>query len=233
MEQTRSSQNQELATRVVVVAANSIIVEAVRAGLRRSADMMLVGTAEGRTLEAEKILAAKPDALLLDDMEEGAQTLALIRELRVRGDRLSIVVLTFEVEPSKLQHLFDAGADAIISKEAHPASLVTLLRAGLNGHVFVPAGGPRNPHLRRRTDLPSGVHSLSDRELEILLLAAAGASNGEIARQLWVTEQTVKFHLRNIYRKLKVTNRTQAGHYAHVNGLVRSSPPAEAVQAAL
>ena len=60
---------------------------------------------------------------------------------------------------------------------------------------------------------------LSPRELEVLQLVAAGATNGEIARKLWVTEQTVKFHLSNIYRKLDVANRTEASRYAHLNGL--------------
>jgi DNA-binding CsgD family transcriptional regulator len=66
-------------------------------------------------------------------------------------------------------------------------------------------------------DLP-----LTGRELEILQLVASGSTNGDVARRLWVTEQTVKFHLRNIYRKLDVANRTQASHFAHVNGLVKA-----------
>src|ERR687885_752341 len=61
---------------------------------------------------------------------------------------------------------------------------------------------------------------LTDRELEILRLVAEGYTNGRIARELWVTEQTVKFHLSNTYRKLGVANRTEASRYAHVNDLV-------------
>jgi DNA-binding NarL/FixJ family response regulator len=66
---------------------------------------------------------------------------------------------------------------------------------------------------------------LTTRELEILKLVAGGSTNVEIAQRLWVTEQTVKFHLSNIYRKLEVGNRTQASHYAHINGLVADEPP--------
>jgi DNA-binding NarL/FixJ family response regulator len=56
-------------------------------------------------------------------------------------------------------------------------------------------------------------------------LAARGLSNKEIGRELWVTEQTVKFHLRNIYRKLELANRTEAARYAYRNGLVETPPP--------
>ena len=69
---------------------------------------------------------------------------------------------------------------------------------------------------------------LSGRELEVLRLVAAGSTNNEIARRLWVTEQTVKFHLSNIYRKLEVANRTEASHYAHVNGLLNGGESAVA-----
>ena len=62
--------------------------------------------------------------------------------------------------------------------------------------------------------------TLTDRESEILRFVASGATNAEIARQLWITQQTVKFHVSNVYRKLDVANRTEACHYAHVNGLV-------------
>ena len=64
------------------------------------------------------------------------------------------------------------------------------------------------------------AHELTKRELEILLLVADGSSNGQLAKKLWVTEQTVKFHLSNIYRKLEVANRTEASRWAHLNGLL-------------
>ena len=73
--------------------------------------------------------------------------------------------------------------------------------------------------------------SLTGRELEILQLVASGATNADIARQLWITQQTVKFHVSNVYRKLDVGNRTEACHYAHVNGLVtprQGRPPTAA-----
>ena len=61
---------------------------------------------------------------------------------------------------------------------------------------------------------------LTPRELEILRHASQGLTNGQIARELWVTEQTVKFHLSNTYRKIGVTNRTEASRYAHLHRLV-------------
>ncbi len=70
------------------------------------------------------------------------------------------------------------------------------------------------------------AHDLTRRELEILQLVAEGYSNSQLARMLWVTEQTVKFHLSNIYRKLDVANRTEASRWAQVNGLLPATPAA-------
>jgi DNA-binding NarL/FixJ family response regulator len=64
---------------------------------------------------------------------------------------------------------------------------------------------------------------LTEREAQILVAVARGLSNQAIARELWVTEQTVKFHLTNIYRKLRVANRTEAARYAYERGLVRAA----------
>ncbi|HEY2162224.1 MAG TPA: response regulator transcription factor, partial [Solirubrobacteraceae bacterium] len=135
-----------------------------------------------------------------------------------------------------LDRVFDAGASGAISKAIQPVALSTLVRETLDGHVIhvgsrsrVARGrlGPRG-HVVASEDCP-----LTTRELEILKLVADGSTNGEIARRLWVTEQTVKFHLSNIYRKLEVGNRTQASHYAHVNGLLAGdgSAPLKVVQA--
>ena len=78
---------------------------------------------------------------------------------------------------------------------------------------------------------PAGPSQLTAREREILALVSEGTGNKQIARQLWVTEQTVKFHLSNIYRKLQVSNRTEASRVAHANGLIslsRDETPVEA-----
>ena len=67
---------------------------------------------------------------------------------------------------------------------------------------------------------------LTRRELELLKLVAEGHSNAQVARMLWVTEQTVKFHLSNVYRKLGVANRTEASRWAQTRGLLSAEPPA-------
>jgi DNA-binding NarL/FixJ family response regulator len=106
-----------------------------------------------------------------------------------------------------------AGIDAAIAKQLDPVSFGTLVRevsAGNVFHSFAPTPAAE----------PATRDGLTARELEILRLVAAGASNGRIARTLWVAEQTVKYHLSNIYRKLGVANRTQASHYAHVHQLL-------------
>jgi len=91
--------------------------------------------------------------------------------------------------------------------------LVREMLAGNVVHEF-----PQAPAAVHRSH--PGPKVLSPRELEILRLVASGASNGRVAAELWVTEQTVKFHLSNVYTKLGVANRTEASHYAHVNGLL-------------
>jgi DNA-binding NarL/FixJ family response regulator len=117
------------------------------------------------------------------------------------------------MDDEALAEIFEAGADAVISKAVHPVSLATLLREiSRDAVVHVPR---RSPAQAPRADCP-----LTDRELEILRLVAQGYTNGRIARELWVTEQTVKFHLSNTYRKLGVANRTEASRYAHVNDLL-------------
>ena len=78
----------------------------------------------------------------------------------------------------------------------------------------------------RRTNEADEV-GLTRREKEILQLVAEGGTNGDVARRLWVTEQTVKFHLANIFRKLDVTNRTQASRWAHAHGLLDPEPALE------
>jgi DNA-binding NarL/FixJ family response regulator len=207
--------------RLVIVADNSLIVEAIRLGFSKSGEFNLVGYADGRTTSARTIIGAQPDVVLIDDMDRGDRALELIREIRAEDKRISTIVLSVQLDTEWLEEIFEAGAIGVISKAAHPLALATLVRETVNGHIFHKMTAPRKvnghlpPGVAANGDLP-----LTGRELEILQLVASGATNGEVARKLWVTEQTVKFHLRNIYRKLDVANRTQASHFAYANGLV-------------
>jgi DNA-binding NarL/FixJ family response regulator len=88
----------------------------------------------------------------------------------------------------------------------------------MEGTFFSPMGLPA-PGEAVTAAVASG---LTDRELEILKALARGLSNQQIAKEFWVTEQTVKFHLSNIYRKLQVANRTEAARYAYEHGLADS-----------
>ena len=206
--------------RLVIVADNSLIVEAIRRGLRQSGEFHVLGHATVGTTSAETIVGVHPDVIVVDDMNRSELVVRLIREVKAADARVGVIVLSLSMDPGWLQQIFDAGATAAISKAIQPGVLATLVRETLNGHIVhrppaarISAGGPGVVDF-------AASPPLTGRELEILRLVAAGATNGEVARTLWVTEPTVKFHLRNIYRKLDVANRTEASHLAHVNGLV-------------
>jgi ATP/maltotriose-dependent transcriptional regulator MalT len=101
---------------------------------------------------------------------------------------------------------FAAGATAVISDSARTGNLASTL-------VLAAAGSEKRENF-----------GLSDRELEILAMVARGASNAQIARALWVSDQTVKFHLSRIYKKLGVSSRTEAAWVARSEGLVVDAP---------
>ncbi len=213
--------------RLLVVAESSLIVEAIAIGLRNSGEFNLLGPVDRGRVSVQGILETEPDVVLVDEMDQREQMLSLIRGLTAAAPEVTVIVLTLATDPAWLDDIFAAGVKGAVSKATQPAALATLIRETVNGHVVnlhkplgaSPAGGAS------RT-APDGV--LSPRELEVLQLVAAGSTNGEIARQLWVTEQTVKFHLSNIYRKLDVGNRTEASRYAHLNGLISGDGPSGA-----
>ncbi len=211
--------------RLVIVADDSLVVQAIHIAFRQSGDFKLVGYANARKTTAGTILGADPDAILLDDMRHSERVLELAREIRSQDDQVALIVLSLDLDPDWLSRAFAAGATAAISKETQPFALATLVRETIDGHIV-----HRVPTTQATTATAPGFAAdddplLTARELEILRLVASGTTNGDIGRRLWVTEQTVKFHLRNIYRKLNVVNRTEASHYAHVRGLVGPASP--------
>ncbi|MBV8220557.1 MAG: response regulator transcription factor [Solirubrobacterales bacterium] len=193
--------------------------EAIRSGLHESGAFDLLGYTDAYKATARLIEGTGAEVVLMDEADQSERALVLIRNIRDTMDSIGIIVLAVQLTGEWLQRAFEAGATGAISKAVHPAALATLVREALNGHIVHPLTSVSGEKVEKES--PPAEHSaLTDRELQILQLVAGGATNGEIARQLWITQQTVKFHVSNIYRKLEVANRTEACHYAHVNGLV-------------
>jgi DNA-binding NarL/FixJ family response regulator len=210
--------------RIAVIAESSLLIDAVALGLRQSGEFALVGRAQAAgQRDVEDLCRERPDVVLLDEMDRGAEVLAVLGRLRDGLGPTPVLILTMLMDQDWLDALFAAGASGAISKATNPAILSTLIRETVNDrllNVHRPAPAPA------QRPLPGADGSrLTARELEVLGLVAAGLTNGDIARELWVTEQTVKFHLSNVYRKLGVGNRTEATHYAHVTGLVAPARP--------
>jgi DNA-binding NarL/FixJ family response regulator len=206
--------------RVLIIVDNALTAEAIRREMRHAPSCQVIGYVNGRRPCAMTIADAAPDLVLVDDAGEERPTLNRIREVRNAVPAAKVVLLTSRMNGDRLEEALSAGIDAAISKAAPPASVGLLIREVAAGNVF-------HAFARRAASDPvsSLVPNLTARELEILRWVAAGASNSAIARELFVTEQTVKFHLSNVYRKLGVANRTEASHYAHVHGLIDATQP--------
>jgi DNA-binding NarL/FixJ family response regulator len=198
--------------RLMIVTDNSFAAQSIRLALRQTAGFQVIGFIDGTVAIGARAAEAAPDVIVVDDMREHEHSIARLEELSTLCPEAKRIFLTMRMDESSLAHAFEAGAEAVISKEVHPVSLATLLREISRDAVV---HSPRQKRVKAAlADCP-----LTDRELEILRLVAQGYTNGRIARELWVTEQTVKFHLSNTYRKLGVANRTEASRYAHINEL--------------
>lgn len=181
------------------------------------------GKASSRELALSLIEQRKPD-LLVTEIDFGSESdgVAWFTKALQLHPALRVVVLSIRDEAETIEQALAAGAAVYVVKTAHPDDLASAIRQAFQNSVYLPAsrnGVKPEPVGPDPVDAPE----LTRRELEILLLVAEGHSNAELARMLWVTEQTVKFHLSKIYRKLGVANRTEAGRWAQLHGLLTIS----------
>jgi DNA-binding NarL/FixJ family response regulator len=202
--------------RLMIVADHSLAVHAIRLALRQTAGFRVVGFFDGRGPIRPSLLELRPDVVVIDDMQRSEHTLERIHETSEALPAAKSLLLTLRMEDEWLDTAFGAGVDAVVCKTVHPVSLGTMMREICDGNVAL-------RHQARAVVPAQADCPLTDRELEILRLVAEGYTNGRIAAELWVTEQTVKFHLSNTYRKLGVANRTEASRYAHLHAL--TAPP--------
>ncbi len=205
---------------LVIVADGSFVVETIRLALRNAAGLRTLGTLDGRASIADAVAEQGPDVVLVDEMQDPADTLDRIREARLEAPAASVVLLSLRMDDEWVAQAIDAGVDACLSKAADLPTVAVLIRAVADRNLI-----GATPTSSSEVTFSAEADDLTRREREILGFVAEGLTNAGIGRELWVTEQTVKFHLSNVYRKLGVSNRTEASRFAWANGLFRDSGP--------
>ena len=211
--------------RIAVANRNESITHAISMLLTSEGDFEVVAELSdpGSLLSNPSVRDA--DLLLVDPELEDLDLAKVVEQMAELSPSTSVVVLTESDDREYLSAAVDAGAKAYISMDVDPAELVQKLKLVGEGHV-VASGDVVNDLSDLAGDdaedqLPD-IEDLSQREVEVVALAAHGASNREIADSLIITENTVRVHLRNIYRKLEIKNRQQLTVYAMQSGLAGS-----------
>jgi NarL family two-component system response regulator LiaR len=207
---------------VLLVDDHEIVRRGVRAFLETQPDLDVVGEAAGG--EEGIALAAQlaPDVALVDLLMPGIGGVEAIRQLGRASPHTRVVALTSYHDDDRIFAALRAGALSYLLKEVGAGEVADAVRRAARGEsVLHPRVAARVVQgLRGGRDVPSVFVELSDRELEVLRLIAAGLHNAEIAGRLFISEKTVKGHVSNILGKLHILDRTQAAVLAWEQGLV-------------
>jgi len=199
------------------------------ARVARSVGVEVVGRSTSSRETVALLRSERPSVFILgvergDDSDAAAETL-LQAARRIGG--ISTIVVSSEDDPEFIEHCLARGASAYVLKTIRPDDLSSIIRQVVDRSVYL-FGAPKPFVQRKRED--AELWNLTARELEVLMLVADSLTNSEVARRLWVSVPTVKFHLSRIYEKLGVPNRTGAVRWAQSHGLLETDVATAAPQ---
>jgi DNA-binding NarL/FixJ family response regulator len=200
--------------RVLIADDHLLVLEGIQAALQNSEDIEVVGQARDGSQVLPLANRLRPDVVLLDIRLPKLDGFACLELLRERLPSIKVVMLSAFRGSEHVDAALRRGASGYIFKSVNPLDLPSAVRQAVEGTVFHTLGATAADPLR-----DARAAGLTEREVAILGGVARGLSNRALAKELWVTEQTVKFHLTNIYRKLKVANRTEAARAAFRLGI--------------
>lgn len=207
----------------VMMADDHLMVrEGIKALLEIDGDIKVIAQANDGIECLQVLEKVKPDILLLDINMPKMDGLSVLESLKRAKPDLKIIILTIHNEGDYLYSAYEKGADGYVLKDSGSDILKRAIRIVYRGEQYIEP--ILMPKLRERIENKKGItreDRLSKREFEILKLVAVGMYNKEIADRLSISEKTVKNHMSSIFRKIKVTDRTQAAVYAIRNNYVR------------
>jgi len=201
--------------RVLVADDHRLMQAAIRRALADADDFEIVHEVSVGSHVVPAVRETAPDVVLLDLRMPELDGLSCLERLRKHDPTVAVVILSSYSDPEQIEAARLGGARGYVVKTVEPVDLPAVLRTALSSTTFT-VWGAEEP----RGAAQAGVPALSEREGVVLEAVARGLSNREIGRQLWISEQTVKFHLRNVYRKLGISSRTEAARYAYRTGRV-------------
>ncbi|ACT13437.1 nitrate/nitrite response regulator protein NarP [Pectobacterium aroidearum] len=193
--------------RVLIVDDHPLMRRGIRQLLATDAIFDVIGEASNGMEALSLANRDSPDIILLDLNMKGLSGLDTLHALRRDGICARVIVLTVSDAPSDIYALMDAGADGYLLKDSAPEHLLDAIRSS---DAFSDQVRDVLRHRIAIQETPSPFTVLTERELDVLQEVASGLSNKQIAAVLYISEETVKVHIRNMLRKLNVRSRVAA-----------------------
>ena len=212
-----------MSIKVMLADDHVLMREGIRQLLEFDGSIEVIGEANDGIECLKKLTEINPQVLLLDINMPKLNGIKVLKEIRQKKLDVKVLVLTVHDEIEYLLEAIDIGVDGYIMKDSESAELKKAIDIIVNGDTYIqPKLIPAlNSRLIARDDDKSKIDSLTSRELEVLVQVANGMFNKEIALSLNISERTVKNHVSNIFKKINVSDRTQAAVFAIKNDLIK------------
>jgi two-component system, NarL family, response regulator LiaR len=214
---------ERMAIRVVIADDHAVVRKGIRELLSDEADIEVVGEARDGREAVALAVRLRPDVVIMDIAMPELNGVEATRELRANAPDVRVLALTAYDDDPYVYGLLDAGATGYVLKTAEGRDVVRAVRTVAAGQPTLdPAITPR---LIARLTQPTAVgDALTDREIEVLRLAARGLTNKQIGGELAISSRTVQNHLASVYAKLGVASRTEAVTVALQRAIIRLEP---------
>ena len=209
--------------KVMIADDHSMIREGIKQLLEFDGSIKVVAEASNGIECLEKLGHYDPEVLLLDINMPEKNGIDVLRQMKAEDSKIKVLILTVHNEMEYLTSAVEIGVDGYILKDSESAELKKAIRAVRDGENYIQPNliPALNRHLLNRDTDKDKIFSLTNRELEVLVQVANGMFNKEIATNLNISERTVKNHISNIFKKIDVSDRTQAAVFAIKNNIIK------------
>ena len=212
-----------MAIKIMITDDHSMIREGLKNLLELEGDIEVIAEAEDGEDCLNKLLTVKPDVLLLDINMPKLNGLEVLKKLKERKSKVKVLVLTVHNETEYLMKAVEIGINGYVLKDSESSELKKAIYAIYDGENYIqPSLIPSlNSKMIEKNEDEIKIDSLTKRELQLLKELAVGKFNRDIAKEMEISERTVKNHISSIFKKLDVTDRTQAAVFAIKNDLIK------------